>query len=463
MNRLFFLVIFLGFVSSVFGQQKNADDLIASSQAGASAAFFKATANDIAKVIPGDYNNPKETTIRKGLPYFFNKAKSGKSVRIAYIGGSITQANNQYRKQSLGFIQGMFPKTEIIGINAGVSGTDTDLGAARLYEQVLKHNPDMIFIEFAVNGGFPEGMEGMVRQIIKHSGTIDICFIYTVMSAQLTYYQQGTITPVIQKLEDIASHYNIPSVHMGMEAAELVKNGKLLDKGKVSVDTDIPVFSNDGVHPSETGGDLYASAIARAMLKMQNAGVLLPYQLPKPLLKNNWEDAKMVEPQKATFSQGWVKIDPAMEKPLKTYKSWFPYIMTSEKAGEEFKFKYKGKAFGLFDIGAPEVGQLDVYVDGKQVELEAIKSDKLYKLAKQGEQPLNRFNKFCNNRYRGQYFFVQTEDGVHEVVFKISAKLADKKAVLGASQQKDISQNPEKYDRSVIYIGKILLVGDLIP
>src|SRR5690606_4733236 len=119
------------------------------------------------------------------------------------------------------------------------------------------------------------------------------CFIYTVMSAQLKYYQQGTTTPIIQKLEDIAAHYNIPSVHMGMEAADLVKEGKLLDKGKTSDNSDKPAFSNDGVHPSVTGGDLYASAIARSMLKMQKEGVLSPYQLPEPLLKNNWEDAKM--------------------------------------------------------------------------------------------------------------------------------------------------------------------------
>jgi len=246
-----------------------------------------------------------------------------------------------------------------------------------------------------------------------------------------------------------------------MEAADLVKQAKLVDKGK-PVANGQPVFSSDGVHPSETGGDLYASAIARAMLKMEQTDALNPYQLPKPLLKNQWEDAKMIEPQKAMFSKGWTKLDPEKEKSLKAYKSWFPYVMMAEKAGEEFKFKYKGKAFGLFDIGAPEAGQLDIFVDGKQVELKTIKTERLFAVGKQGEEPLNRFNKFCNNRYRGQYFFVETEAGEHEVVFRISAKVADKKAILGASQQQDIKQNPEKYNRSAIYIGKILLVGDLI-
>lgn len=462
MKRKVFLMAALFNVLIVSAQQKDLKEIIASSQTGASVVFFKATKDDIGKIVLGNYNNLAETNARKGLPFFFDKAKKGKSVIVAYIGGSITRANNMYRNQSLGFIQKIFPKTEVTGINAGISGSDTDLGASRIYDQVLKYNPDLIFIEFAVNGGFPEGMEGIVRQIIKHNASTDICIIYTVMSEQLKYYKNGTMPSGIQRLEEIAVHYNIPSIHMGMEVAELVKQGKMIAKGNPSVIQGMTVFSKDGVHPLETGGDLYASAIARSMLRMQRLDVLAPYKLPCALLKDNWEDAKMIAPDSATYSDGWMKIDPKITAGLKAYKEWFPYIMTAENTSETFRFRYNGKAFGLFDVGGPEVGQLDVYVDGKQVDLKAVKNDEIYKIEKDDVKAFNRFNKFCNNRHRGQYFFVETTDGTHEVVFEISAEMADKKAILGPLQEKDINKNPQKYKRSVIYIGKILIRGELL-
>lgn len=464
--RIIVLIMLCCFVTEVFAQQNNAQELIASSQTGAADIFFKAKPKDLAKISPGNYENPTETNVRNGLPHFFNKAKAGKELKIAYIGGSITRSENQYRNQSFGFIQSMFPKTKMVGINAGVSGTDADLGACRLYDQTLKYAPDLVFIEFAVNGGYPEGMEGIVRQIIKYNANIDICFIYTLTTAQFRYYHEGKIVPVMEKLEEIAAHYNIPSVHLGMEVADLVRKKLLIDKADSMV-KDEPVFSNDGVHPTEKGGDLYASAIARSLVKMQqHQGRVPAHQLPEPLFKNNWEDAKMIDLIPQMFSEGWQRIDPEHTPFLKAYKMWFPYIMTAQDSGEYIKFRFKGKAFGLFDIGGPEVGQLEVYVDGKAAKLNTIKRDRFFEIEKEGvnalPSPLNRFNNYCNNRYRGQYFLIETTDGEHEVILKISKEKADKKAILGISQQKDITENPEKYDHSVIYAGKLLLRGELL-
>jgi len=38
----------------------------------------------------------KKLNIRKGLPNFFNRIKKGDSIRIAYFGGSITQADKVF-------------------------------------------------------------------------------------------------------------------------------------------------------------------------------------------------------------------------------------------------------------------------------------------------------------------------------------------------------------------------------
>jgi hypothetical protein len=121
--------------------------------------------------------------------------------------------------------------------------------------------------------------------------------------------------------------------------------------------------------------------------------------------------------------------------------------------------------FGIFDAGGPEVGQLSIKVDGQEMKLHEV-SGRGYRLYKAntstGNEVLNLFNAFCNNRYRGQYDFIETENGEHTVTISISDKKADKVKILGEKQQKDISENPEKYDRTVLYLGKILLRGEII-
>lgn len=451
---MFFALLLLSFDS--IAQEQH---LISASQSDASAVFFNVADPSAPVVEPGDFKNDEECTVRKGLPFFFRKAKQGKSVRIAYLGGSITRSDNMYRMQSSKFIQSMFPSVKMEGINAGVSGTDADLGACRLYEQVLKYNPDLLFIEFAVNGGFIPGVEGIIRQSRKYNPEIDICLIYTVTSAQLEEYKSGRIPIGILQLDSLAQHYSIPSIHMAKEAAMLAKAGKLIEKGDPKKTMEAIVFSQDGVHPLEEGGNLYAAAIARSMLKMKEVKSGRLKDLPKPLHANNWEDAKMLSPLDfAKFSSGWEKQDPD-KIGLSRYKDWFPYLLQADKAGESFSFTFKGSMFGFFDIGGPESGQLDMLVDGQSVKLKK-QGTNLYKIVGGTGDQLNRFNAFCNNRYRGQFICVELPEGLHQVTFKISKEIPDKRKILGRNQLQDITAHPDKYNRSVIYIGKILIRGN---
>ncbi len=73
----------------------------------------------------------------------------------------------------------MYPAIPMKAVNAGVSGTGTDLGACRLHEQVLQYHPDLVVGEIAVNGAYKDGMERMIKeQIWKRDPTIDICLFF---------------------------------------------------------------------------------------------------------------------------------------------------------------------------------------------------------------------------------------------------------------------------------------------
>lgn len=443
---------------------KMSDDIIAASQSLASPLFFDVAKSTIPIIHTENFAHQDEFKIREGLPNFFSKIKKGKSVTIGYLGGSITRADKQYRLQLAKFIQNMFPAIKMNGINAGVSGTGTELGACRLYDQVLKYQPDLIFVEFAVNGAFPDGMEGIIRQIWKQNPQIDICLIYTISAGQTKVYANGKVPQNIQQLEKIADHYRIPSVHMGLQAAMLENEGKLLWKVDSVLTTDKIIFSEDGTHPLEAGGNLYAQAIARAMLAMKINSTNLIHQLQEPLIEDNWEDAKMLDPKSfATFSSEWETVDPKTNEYLKQFAGWFPYVMKAEKPGSLISFQFNGSMLGLFDIGGPEVGQIELELDGVHINLEEKSPIKFVSSANlSATKAINRFNKNCNNRYRGQSFFINIKPGLHQVVLKIAADIPDKTAILGAAQLTDITLNPMKYNQSVIYVGKILIRGNVI-
>ncbi len=450
-------------VTFLAAQNSNQQNLIAASQAGASPLFFYPESFSLPVVQPSTFHHSSEFQIRDGLPNLFRKLRSGKSVTIGYLGGSITRADEQYRVQSAKFIQSMFPETKITGINAGVSGTGTDLGACRLYQQLLKYNPDIIFVEFAVNGAFAEGMEGIIRQIWRYNPQIDICLIYTITDGVGKIYTEGKIPDHIAKLDLLARHYGIPSVHLGMEAAFLEKEGKPIWEGDADQVKDKIVFSADGVHPLLAGGNLYAASLARALLQLKENAGTQNHRVPEPMLVDNWEDAQMIDPASALFDSHWVKINPAESADLKQFSGWFPYLLKAEEPGASFTFSFEGSMFGLFDIGGPEVGQLEIELDGEVLLMNQLNAENyIGSNDSSAVRLVNRFNRFCNNRYRGQCFFAKVRPGKHVVKVTISSQIPDKANILGENQRADINEHPEKYKCTVEYLGKILIRGRMI-
>lgn len=419
--------------------------LIAASQTGIQSLLFKAADPNVPLLEPSSYDHPQECEIRGGIPNALAKLKAGGPVTVVYLGGSITRAEG-YRPLSAKWIQEQFPKALVLGINAGVSGTPTDLGALRVGEHVLAYKPDLVFVEFAVNGGTVDALDGIVRQIWKANPLTDICFLYTIIEIQAKGYAEGTLPKNVIDYDKVAAHYQIPAIHLAREVSEKCREGAVLFKGKSPDPNGKIVFSPDGVHPSDRVGALfYGDAIVRSLRKMEGKGKEGPHALLQSFSPDPWEDATMVDPSRLTASPGWKLLDSPSTPRMAPYKAWFPQVLSASAAGESLRFRFRGKGFGFFDIGAPEVGQFKIRVDGKDAE------------------PVNRFGPFCNNRTRGQYHFISTEGGDHEVTLTIDETIPDKKAILGPNQQADITANPSKYDQRAIYLGRLLLRGVLLP
>ena len=131
-------------------------------------------------------------------------------------------------------------------------------------------------------------MEGIVRQTWRADASTNICFVYTLTEGMLGDLQAGKFPQAASVMEEVADHYAIPSIHLGLEVARLQQAGKVIfkaplpktDSEKAALGDKI-VFSADGVHPyPETGHQLYLNAIIRSMAQIETAGSVRQHALP---------------------------------------------------------------------------------------------------------------------------------------------------------------------------------------
>lgn len=392
-----------------------------------------------------------ELNARKGLPNFFAKAQNGDSVRVAYLGGSIT-AQEGWRVYSLKWMKEKFPQAKFKEIYAAIGGTGSNFGVFRLHEQVLQFNPDLLFVEFAVNDSktAPEtiirAMEGIVRQTWEANPFTDICFVYTLKEDFLETETKGELPLSARTMEEVADKYAIPTINFGFEVAKQVNEGKLIFANKESKDVNgVPVFCPDGVHPYiETGHRIYNTVLLRSLETMQGRGKTkaTKHKLPEPINPGYFSDTKMLDFTGSKLSANWEIITTKEDERFKAFGGFLDHVGRACTTGETLTVHFKGKAVGVFDVMGPDAGKIVVEIDG-------VPGD-----------TIARFDRFCT--YRRMHFVVvdKLEDTEHTVVFKTIATPFDKQSIL--TRKEDFEQHPEKYNENCWHIGKILLDGELI-
>jgi hypothetical protein len=315
-----------------------------------------------------------ECRARSGLPNVAAKLAAGGEVRVAYLGGSITAADG-YRPMTTAWLREQFPAATVTEIEAALSGTGSTLGAYRFGRHVLAHDPDLVFVEFAVNdhrtepGEIARAMEGLVRQARAHDPAADVCFVYTLMESQLPDLRRGKLPPSATAMERVAEHYGVPSVHVGLEVVKRIADGRMVVKaprpqaGATRAADGTTIFSTDGIHPlKETGHTLYAEALRRALptcLETGKPGARAPVA---PLDPKHLERATMVPIARARLSGGWRPVPPESDL-MKRFARTTGDIHFAGP-GETLEFTFSGTAVGAFDLTGPGSAKIAVSIDG---------------------------------------------------------------------------------------------------
>jgi hypothetical protein len=387
---------------------------------------------------------------RNGLPHLFEKLKAGRPVTIAYLGGSITQAAGGYREQSAQWLQKQYPNAGITAINAGVGGTGSDLACFRLRSQALDHNPDLVFVEFAVNdkntdtATIHETMEGIVRQIRRHNINTDICFVYTMTADMEPILAKGKLPAAARAMEDIADYYRIPSIDMCSQVVAAYKNGDLVFQGKPEEHPGKMVFSPDNVHPyAQTGHRLYTEAIARSFITIS---VMAPIAttFPLPTTPDRLENVNMIPASQLETTGRWSTVQPSKENAGVLTPEPFPSLIKTTSPGAGLTIHFTGTGIGLYDVVGPGTAVWNIILDGKQ-----------YK-------KLSRFDAFATY-WRPNYILVSgLPAGPHTVEFRLAGDKPDKRTILAENgNTPDFDAHPDKYHENAGYAGFLLLAGSI--
>lgn len=363
-----------------------------------------------------NFNTTEELRSRSGLPNFFSKIKSGKKVRVAYLGGSITHQEG-WRPKTFKWLEKQYPKTFFEMINAAVPGTGADFANCRLESDLLAYKPDLVFVEFRVNGSGGFGVrahEGIVRKIWKDNPEIDICFVYTIGINMVDNIRNGLQHGEGKKMEQTAIHYNIPSIDLGIEVVKQLDKGNFVYKGK-PLNEGQKVFCRDNVHPKDAGYELYKDVVTRSLLAMEGLGQIGGHNIPKPIEKKYFDKATFIPVSKAKLSDGWEKVD--VKKDISYTSNLFrtdkmlKEAVKSDREGETIHIKWEGKLIGFSTFPFGNGTEIEISIDG------GVPKKYLF------DKKRNTTNKKSKVIFSSNFYAPEQKSGKHEAVLKI-VKLA---------------------------------------
>lgn len=337
--------------SSQPGQQE-------SSEAGGSSAAPTAEADDDRT----DYEKMVDRSLLSvgdmtRMADVFQKAQNGEDITVAYIGGSITEGYNAgttefYAKTCTDLLQGYFPDITVTGVNAGISGTPSLLGNLRLERDVLSADPDIVFVEFAVNDGqeadYKNAYESLVRTLLTQEKDIAVVLLFTVLDSGYTCQEH---------MSKIGANYDLPMISVHDSVYEEIEAGRMTWQD----------YSNDQSHPNAYGHKCITDFVDNYYQKVlpvvaENVGEVSK-ELPDPVFSAKYMNMHYMD----SATMDGVELD-GFEQ-YDTHGSFHNGWMYRGTDGGSMKFTVDCSVLEMVfkANNSDKYGTADIYVDGEKV------------------------------------------------------------------------------------------------
>jgi len=271
-----------------------------------------------------------------------------RACRIAYVGNSVTAQRDGYVPYLHAHL-GSWTAQPHHAIQVGLSGMGSMGCLFTLDPLVLSRKPDLCFIDCTTgdSGSRPPleiigpAIEGLVRKL--RNIECECCILHAYRSDRTLEDFQ----PIIDRYEQVADHYGIPSVHVG----------RAISLGLESGEWSLEQLFLDGIHTTTQGGRVTATLIARALDRILSANST-DAPLPSRLHQDDFEAARLLRPQTA--------LDPQRCR-SSHFRQVLPYLEIEAGNGLVLDAT-AGKIAGFLVVAGPHAGNIVIEADSQMRE-----------------------------------------------------------------------------------------------
>ncbi len=232
---------------------------------------------------------------RDPLTHTYKCLTEDKELNVVYFGGSVTAGygstdGNHYSWRALSeqWLKTNFPEAKFRITNTAIGESGTFLGTYRVKDDVIDKNPDLLFIEYAINDKYKGcskeqaalQYETIVREVRTALPNCDIVTLLVTDDSASNSLPE--LYPTAAGHEMIAKAYNIPTVNVGASLVESMKDKKA-EWSKYFIDI---------VHPTDAGYRKYYECLEEFLYNSlmatdftaQSEGHIMPPLQSKTLL-----------------------------------------------------------------------------------------------------------------------------------------------------------------------------------
>ncbi len=312
---------------------------------------------------------------------FDKQARAGERLSVVFFGASLTWGANasdpmksSYRAIVANKLEEKYPMARFKFHDAAIGGTGSQLGVFRLERDVLKYQPDLVFLDFSANDGITtsdsetlSSYEAIVRQLVKYNRVpvVQVAFPF------LWNVKYGSP----ESLKRLIAHKRISKAYQTAFGDAVRHCREKISSGEASFES---VWPFDGVHPGDEGYKLFANAAWQAFEQAvkEKRVCRVPDEMlhEKTYTKSNRFRISALK----TLPRGW-KI--SVPNPVAAHHDmlmsrWLDdEVVASCSKGkapqvDPIKIQFRGRMVMLFGESTEKSAKYKILLNGKEVEHE---------------------------------------------------------------------------------------------
>lgn len=295
------------------------------------------------RILPEQLPYTERAVLNTGNTYrleeLMKRAAAGEKLTIGFIGGSITMGSgassyeNCYASKVYDWWSTNFIESSFDFVNAGIGATTSQFACARVKEDLLSKNPDVVIVEFSVNdegtAKYGETYESLLRMILESESKPAVIVL------NMVQYNNGNNAQ--NRHNEIAKAYDVPIISMKESIYQEIVYGNM---------TALDV-SGDNLHPNDRGHAFAAEIVTSFLDKIVSKEITSldsTYELPVETqtlssINSYRYDSRNQEPKLSGFEKDTAKQNGITD----VFKNGY----TAKSVGDSITFYVTGTSISL--------------------------------------------------------------------------------------------------------------------